>query len=74
MSKNHTGGADRPFSPVLRIEEVAQLLGCSTRHIRNLHRAGHMPPRVAISTRVVGWRESDLEAWLNSRREEGSDV
>jgi len=74
MSKNHTAGADRPFSPLLRIEEAAELLGCSTRHLRNLCREGRMPPRIAISERVVGWRESDLEAWLQSNREERSDV
>ena len=74
MTKNHTAGADCPISPLLRIDQAAELLGCSTRHLRNLHRAGRMPPRVAISERVVGWRESDLEAWLQANREEGSDV
>ena len=74
MSKNHTAGADRSFSPLLRIDQAAELLGCSTRHLRNLCREGKMPPRIAISERVVGWRESDLEAWLQSNREEGSDV
>lgn len=57
-------------SPVLRVEQVAELLGCSTRHVRNLHREGRMPPRIAISERLVGWRESDLEAWLQAHREE----
>ena len=41
--------------------------------VRNLHREGRMPPRIAISERLVGWRESDLEAWLQSSREEGSN-
>ena len=74
MSKNWTEGVNRPISPLLRIDEVAELLGCSTRHVRNLHREGRMPPRVAISERIVGWRESDLEAWLSSNKEGGSDV
>jgi prophage regulatory protein len=73
MSKNHTAGADRPFSPLLRIDQAAELLGCSTRHVSNLYREGRMPPRIAISERLVGWRESDLEAWLTSRREESSN-
>jgi len=58
------------FSPVLRIEQVAELFGCSVRHVRNLHREGRMPPRIVISERLVGWRESDLEAWLQAHREE----
>ena len=73
MSNTSDQGVNRPISPLLRIEDVAQLLGCSERHVRNLHREGRMPPRIAISERLVGWRESDLEAWLQSSREEGSN-
>jgi prophage regulatory protein len=73
MSSTTNQGVNRPISPLLRIEEVAQLLGCSTRHVSNLYREGRMPPRIAISERLVGWRESDLEAWLTSRREESSN-
>jgi excisionase family DNA binding protein len=73
MSNSNTG-VTSPISPLLRIEQVAELLGCSERHVRNLHREGRMPPRIAISERLVGWRESDLEAWLQSNREERSDV
>ena len=61
-------------SPVLRIEQVAQLLGCSIKHVQNLQKAGELPPRTRVSDRIIGWRESDLEAWLTSRREEGSYV
>lgn len=61
-------------SPVLRIEQVAELLGCSTKHVQNLQKAGELPPRTRVSDRIIGWRERDLEAWLTSRREEGSDV
>ena len=73
MSNSNTG-VTSPISPLLRIEQVAELLGCSERHVRNLHRDGRMPPRVAISKHLIGWRESDLEAWLQSNREERSDV
>lgn len=61
-------------SPVLRIDQVAELLGCSIKHIQNLQKAGELPPRTRVSDRIIGWRESDLEAWLESRREEGSNV
>lgn len=74
MSNTSHQGKKSPISPLLRIDQAAELLGCSTRHLRNLCREGRMPPRIAISERVVGWRESDLEAWLQSNREERSDV
>lgn len=61
-------------SPILRAEQVAELLGCSIKHIQNLQKAGKLPPRIRVSDRIVGWRESDLEAWLTSRREEASNV
>jgi excisionase family DNA binding protein len=60
----------KTFSPLLRIEQVAELLGCSSRHVSNLYREGRMPPRIVISERLFGWRESDLEAWLQAHREE----
>jgi predicted DNA-binding transcriptional regulator AlpA len=74
MSNTSNQGANRPCSPLLRLDAVAQLLGCSTRHVRNMHREGRMPPRVTISERILGWRQSDIEAWLQSNREEASDV
>lgn len=74
MSNASNQGADRQCSPLLRLDEVAKLLGCSTRHVRNMHRDGRLPPRITVSERVLGWRESDIEEWLRSGREEGSDV
>ena len=62
------------ISPLLHIDKVAELLGCSERTVRNMHREGRMPPRVVVSERIIGWRESDIEAWLTSCREEGGGV
>ena len=73
MSKTSYQGEKSPISPLLRIDQVAELLGCSERTVRNLHREGRMPTRVTVSERIIGWRESDLEAWLTSRREERSN-
>jgi len=62
------------LSPILRTEQVAELLGCSIKHVQNLYKAGILPPRTRVSERVVGWRESDIEAWLLHKREERNDV
>lgn len=74
MSVHYPQGAKRTLSPVLRTEQVAQLLGCSIKHVHNLQKAGKLPPRTHISERIVGWRESEIEAWLLIQREERDDV
>ena len=74
MSKHDPYSAKRALSPLLRAEQVAQLLGCSIKHVRTLHKAGKLPPRTHISERIVGWREGEIEAWLLSQREESDDA
>jgi len=32
-----------------------------------MEKRGDLPPRIKISERAVGWRESDIEAWLNEK-------
>lgn len=74
MTNTSNPSAKSSISPLLHLDKVAELLGCSERTVRNLHRDGRMPPRVVVSERIIGWRESDIEAWLTSRREEGGGV
>jgi len=61
-------------SPLLRIDQVAELLGCSIKQVQKLYKAGTLPPRTRVSERIIGWRESDIEAWLLGQREESADV
>lgn len=74
MTNTSNQSAKSLISPLLHLDKVAELLGCSERTVRNMHREGRMPPRVVVSERIIGWRESDIEAWLTSRREEGGGV
>jgi excisionase family DNA binding protein len=74
MSRITKPGTTGPISPLLRIDQVAELLGCSVKHIENLQKEGKLPARTHVSERMIGWRESDIEAWLYSNREEGTDV
>jgi predicted DNA-binding transcriptional regulator AlpA len=74
MTNTSNPSAKSSISPLLHLDKVAELLGCSERTVRNMHREGRMPPRVVVSERIIGWRESDIEAWLTSRREEGGGV
>ena len=53
---------------VLSKKECAARIGIDTRSLDRLDAAGHGPPRLQISERRVGFLESDLAAWLETRR------
>jgi excisionase family DNA binding protein len=53
----------RDNAALLDVEQVAELLNCSARHVYRLADAGHMPPPVRLGT-LVRWRRQDLDAWL----------
>ena len=74
MSKHDPHHAKRELSPLPRTEQVAELLGCSIKQVQKLSKAGTLPPRTRVSERIIGWRESDIEAWLLAQREERDDV
>lgn len=58
-------GSDR----ILRPREVCALVGYTNQHLRRLERKGVFPPRFPLypGARAVGWRLSDIEAWIKSR-------
>ena len=56
-------------SPIMRLPSVKEATQLSRSTIYNLEAKGLFPKRVRLSARAVGWRESDVDAWLNSRTE-----
>jgi excisionase family DNA binding protein len=52
-------GGDR----LLKVSEVARLLGVSSRQIFKLARSGQLPAAVKLS-RSTRWRESDIRAFI----------
>jgi excisionase family DNA binding protein len=48
---------------LLDVQAVAQLLGCSPRHIYRMSDAGAMPPPVRLGA-LVRWRRKDIDTWL----------
>jgi len=52
---------------VCRLPEVVRLTGYSRSSIYNLEREGKFPPRLKLGERAVGWRRSDLQAWIANR-------
>jgi excisionase family DNA binding protein len=48
---------------LLDVQQVADLLNCSTRHVYRLADAGRMPAPVRLGA-LVRWRRVDIEDWL----------
>lgn len=56
---------------LLSRQEVARIVGVGTVSLWRWERAGLFPARVQIGPRRVGWRESDIENWIESRKPAG---
>ena len=52
----------------LRVKQVAEITGLSRATIYNLEKAGAFPTKTALGPRAVAWRESEIVAWLESRK------
>ncbi len=48
-------------------KELALLVPYTPHHIRRLEKAGKFPRRLKIGPNRVGWRLTDIEAWLTAR-------
>jgi len=51
------------LSSLLDVRQVAEMLGCSSRHIYRLSDAGRMPAPVRLGA-LVRWSRSAVEAWI----------
>ena len=52
---------------ILRLPEVAKRIGLSRSTIWQYARQGKFPKPVKLGVRAVGWRESELNDWIESR-------
>ena len=48
-------------------QETAKILGISVRTLTRLEQRGEAPPRVKISDRIIGYRTSAIDQFLNAR-------
>ena len=53
---------------IIRVAEVLERTGMSKTTIDRLERAGKFPKRVKISDRAVGWHDTEINKWLESRK------
>ena len=54
------------MDPILRLPQVRRVTGLSTTTIYQLMNDGQFPRPLKLSARSVGWRSSDIEAWLSA--------
>ncbi|WP_373371327.1 helix-turn-helix transcriptional regulator [Microvirga sesbaniae] len=52
---------------MVRWSEVRQLTGLSRTTTWRMVRKGRFPAPVKLTEHAIGWRQSDLDAWLASR-------
>ena len=52
---------------ILRWPEVKARTGLSRTSVWREQKAGRFPAGIKISANAVGWRESDIAAWIASR-------
>lgn len=60
MMLHHT-----PPSTLLTAQQVAERLGTTERHVRNLRARGQGPRSVRIPGLGVRWLSTELDAWLD---------
>lgn len=60
-----------PDITVLRPAQVSQAIGLSTTTLWRLRQRGEFPEPVRLSAGAVGWRRSDIAAWLDGRAGQG---
>ena len=54
-------------SHIIRMPDVLAVTGLSRSTIWRLSRSGQFPSPIRLSARAVGWRSSDVQAWITHR-------
>ena len=51
---------------ILKLPEVTRITGIGRSNLYEMVKEGRFPKPVKLSVRSVGWRQSDVNAWLSS--------
>lgn len=54
---------------VLRLREVLKITGLSRSSIYLQMKDGNFPQKICLGGRSVGWKESDINAWIENREQ-----
>ena len=52
---------------IVRTAEAAAILSITQKHLHKLSKEPGFPQKVRIGKNAVGWKITDLEAWINSK-------
>ena len=63
MGRSNSGQTVEP-SALLDVQQVAELLNCSARHVYRLTDAGRLPRPVRLGS-LVRWSRSAIEQWIS---------
>ncbi len=55
---------------ILRRDEVLQLIGIARPTLYEWLRDGRFPQPIRLGARSIGWRRSDIRAWLHDKERE----
>ena len=69
--RDKTAPERRPYDPgstIVRGYHLPLAVGLSVTTAWRLRRAGKFPKHVQLGENAIGWRRSDLEAWIARRR------
>ena len=64
---------DKRMDRVMRLPEIATVLGICVRSVRRMIDRGELPPCVRVG-RAVGLMQSEVEAYLNRMREHRGNI
>ena len=59
------------INKILRLKKVQEVTGCSKSFIYHNMRYGNFPSQIKLGARAVGWYQSDIDEWMNSRERIG---
>jgi len=57
------------FNRIVRMKELKLLLGVSNATIYRHIKLNKFPKPIQLSTNIVGWRLSVVEAWINEKEQ-----
>lgn len=63
-----TNSSREEMDSILRLRDVLRICGASRSSLYQWQSAGIFPQSVKLGIRAVGWRKSEIEAWLAKRR------
>ncbi|EHR5479228.1 AlpA family transcriptional regulator [Vibrio parahaemolyticus] len=57
---------------IYRLKELTELLGISRATIYSWMKQGTFPQSVTLGANSVGWKESDIQQWIDTRTSQAS--